>query len=42
MKIDPTKFLPEVIGIAVITVFGLFLGSLVATILYHLPWDFLL
>ena len=42
MKLDPTKFLPEVIGIAVITVFGLFLGSLSATLIYHLPSDYLL
>lgn len=42
MKLDPTRFLPETLGIATITVLGIFFGSLVATILYHLPWDFLL
>ena len=42
MKLDPAKFLPEVIGIAVIAVFGLFLGSLSATLIYHLPLDYLL
>ena len=42
MKLDHTKFLPEVIGFAVITVFGLFLGSLSATLIYHLPSDYLL
>ena len=42
MKLDFSKILPEVIGIAVISVFGLFLGSLSATLIYHLPLDYLL
>ena len=42
MKLDPTHFLPETLGIAVMSVLGIFLGSLVAAILHQLPWDFLL
>ena len=42
MKLDPTKFLPETLGIAVMSVLGISLGSLVAAIQNHLPWDFLL
>lgn len=42
MKLDPTRFLPETLGIALVTVLGIFLGSLVAAILHQLPWDFLL
>lgn len=42
MKLDPTRFLPETLGIAVMSVLGIFLGSLVAAIQDHLPWDFLL
>lgn len=42
MKLDPTRFLPETLGIAVVSVLGISLGSLVAAIQNHLPWDFLL
>ena len=42
MKLDPTRFLPETLGIAVVSVLGIFLGSLVAAITHQLPWDFLL
>ena len=42
MRLDPTRFLPETLGIAVMSVLGISLGSLVAAILHQLPWDFLL
>ena len=42
MKLDPTHFLPETLGIAVVSVLGISLGSLVAAITQNLPWDFLL
>lgn len=42
MKLDPTHFLPETLGIAVMSVLGISLGSLLAAIQNHLPWDFLL
>ena len=42
MKLDPTNFLPETLGIAVMSVLGISLGSLVAAIQNQLPWDFLL
>ena len=42
MKLDPTRFLPETLGIAVMSVLGISLGSLVAAITQNLPWDFLL
>lgn len=42
MKLDPTRFLPETLGIAVMSVLGISLGSLVAAITHDLPWDFLL
>ena len=42
MKLDPTHFLLETLGIAVMSVLGISLGSLLGAILHHLPWDFLL
>jgi len=42
MKLDPTHFLSETLGIATITVLGISLGSLLAAIAQNLPWDFLL
>jgi len=42
MKLDPTRFLPETLGIAVVSVLGISLGSLVVAITQNLPWDFLL
>ena len=42
MKLDPTHFLPETLGIATVTVLGISLGSFVAAIQNRLPWDFLL